>query len=215
MNDNSKWGLVFIPAVITLLVTLLRLIGELQGWSEMFFGTAAGGGMAIVGIVWLVPIFGVYFGWKLAGMGEEPSSMGKAALLALAGIGIVFVTVVVAARTPPILMLVIISVGALAGVYIARLGWNALADTLVQYGLLARIPVIVVMFLAFWGKWGTHYDAVPPDFPRLSFWQNFFFLGVMPQLTIWIFFTVAVGILFGLLGAAVAGRRHVPASAQG
>lgn len=215
MSDDSKWGLVFVPAVITLLVTLLRLIGELQGWSETLFGTEAGGGGAVVGIVWLVPIFGAYFGWKLASEGEVPASLGKPAMLALAGIAIVVVTVMVAAQTPPILMLLIIAVGALAGIYVARLGWNALGDTLIRYGLLARLPVIIIMFLAFRGNWGTHYDAVGPEFPVLSFWQKFFFLGVVPQLTIWIFFTVAVGILFGLLGARVAVKKHVPMSAQG
>ena len=55
------------PAVITLAVTLLRLVGELQGWSPLLFNREAGGGGALVGISWLVPVFGAWFGWKLAG----------------------------------------------------------------------------------------------------------------------------------------------------
>ena len=54
------------PALITLAVTLLRLVGELQGWSPRLFSREAGGGGALVGISWLVPVFGAWFGCKLA-----------------------------------------------------------------------------------------------------------------------------------------------------
>src|SRR6267378_70506 len=66
--------LIVVPAVITLAVTLLRLLGELQHWSPKFFSREAGGAGAIVGIVWLVPIFGVYFAWKLAKVGLAPGA---------------------------------------------------------------------------------------------------------------------------------------------
>jgi hypothetical protein len=52
--------LIFVPSAITLAVTLLRLIGELQHWSPVLFNPAPGGGGAIMGITWLVLIFGVY-----------------------------------------------------------------------------------------------------------------------------------------------------------
>ena len=64
--------LILVPAVITFAVTLLRLVGELQGWSPRLFSKAAGGGGAIVGISWLVVIFGAWFGWKLAKAGQRP-----------------------------------------------------------------------------------------------------------------------------------------------
>ena len=44
--------LIMVPAVITLAVTLLRLVGELQHWSPRFFSREAGGAFALVGIVW-------------------------------------------------------------------------------------------------------------------------------------------------------------------
>src|SRR5260370_38288123 len=50
--------LILVPAVITLAITLLRLTGEGLEWSPPFFGREAGGAMAIVGIVWLVPVLG-------------------------------------------------------------------------------------------------------------------------------------------------------------
>ena len=63
--------LIFIPSVITLAVTLLRLIGELQHWSPILFNPTAGGGGAIMGITWLVLIFGVYFALKLSVAGKD------------------------------------------------------------------------------------------------------------------------------------------------
>src|SRR5881409_1708216 len=49
-NMDSLVRLVRVPALITLGVTLLRLIGELQGWSPALFSRQAGGGGALVGI---------------------------------------------------------------------------------------------------------------------------------------------------------------------
>ena len=78
MSDSplARHGrLVLVPAVITLAVTLLRLVGELQNWSSTLFNREAGGGGALIGIVWLVPIFGVYFALRLAREGEGPGKV--------------------------------------------------------------------------------------------------------------------------------------------
>src|SRR6185295_3142583 len=81
-----------VPSLITLAITILRLVGELQNWSPTFFSRAAGGAGAIVGIVWLVPIFGVYFAVKLAKAGATPGAgrvLGYSALaLAVAALTI-------------------------------------------------------------------------------------------------------------------------------
>ena len=58
-QDASRIGkLILVPAVITLAVTLLRLVGELQGWSPALFNREGGGRGALVGIVWLIPVLG-------------------------------------------------------------------------------------------------------------------------------------------------------------
>src|SRR5574337_2123095 len=57
--------LILVPSLITLAVTIVRLVGELQHWSPPFFNASAGGGAAVVGIVWLPIIFGPYFALKL------------------------------------------------------------------------------------------------------------------------------------------------------
>ena len=43
-EEASRIGkLILVPAVITLAVTLLRLVGELQGWLVRVFGASQGG----------------------------------------------------------------------------------------------------------------------------------------------------------------------------
>jgi hypothetical protein len=49
--------LVLFPSIITLAITILRLFGELQHWAALWFSTTAGGGLAIIGISWLLLIF--------------------------------------------------------------------------------------------------------------------------------------------------------------
>ena len=49
-QETNVRQLILVPAVITLGVTLLRLVGELAGWSPALFNREAGGGGALVGI---------------------------------------------------------------------------------------------------------------------------------------------------------------------
>ena len=75
-----------------------------------------------------------------------------------------------------------------------------------HHRLLARIPVIVVTFLAVANDWDTHYDKLPPDFAVPEGSSKAVFLS-MPQATFWIAFTMLVGGLFGCLGATLARRK--------
>lgn len=75
--------LILIPAAITLAVTLLRLIGELQHWSPTLFNSEAGGPGSLIGITWLAPIFGIYFALKLSKSGAGPERIGRAILFGL------------------------------------------------------------------------------------------------------------------------------------
>ncbi len=88
--------LIMVPALIALAITIFRLVGELAGGSSTLFNRAAGGGGALIGIVWLVPIFGVYFAVKLVGQGFGPASAGKVIGLAVGGlvIGMVLLALV-------------------------------------------------------------------------------------------------------------------------
>lgn len=87
---RSALGFVFVPALISLGVTLWRLTGELLRWSETWFNPEAGGFGALVGITWLAPIFGAYFGMGLVEQGDEPRSWTRALVLSLLGNVILF-----------------------------------------------------------------------------------------------------------------------------
>ena len=76
---------------------------------------------------------------------------------------------------------------------------------LLAYALAARIPVAALMALAMARAWGTHYDALPPGFP-LPMPQRWLWLGLLPQLTIWVAVTLAAGIPCGALGALASAR---------
>ena len=214
----SVTSLVTIPALITLGITVLRLVGELEHWPKPWFSTAPGGGAAIIGISWLPIIFGPYFALKLAGAGDGPSSIGKAIGLACAGLLVIVLGGVIAgvstAMHHPEFSLIGFLV-MLVAAFIPGIAWRSLGNTLLAYAFAARIPVVIVMFLAMRGNggqgWGTHYDALPPNMTFNSFASKFIFTGVFPQLGLWIGWTVVVGAIFGVIAAAIARRGKQPA----
>jgi hypothetical protein len=207
--------LVVVPAVITLAVTLLRLFGELQGWSPRLFSREAGGGGALVGISWLVPVFGAWFGWKLAASGQRPASAWRALGLTVLGLAILPVSGFVAARlgVDPVSLttLGVYAVVSVAGLLVAFVAWPALGRVLLAYALAARVPVVFVMLAAILGSWGTHYDVPPPGLPAMAPLSRWLVIGVLPQMTVWLWFTVVIGALFGIGAAALARRRRASA----
>jgi len=213
MSDEapvSTGKLVLVPAVITLGVTLLRLFGELQGWSPRLFSREAGGGFALVGISWLAPIFGAWFGWRIAQGGTVPR-FGRA--LGLVLVALVLMPVLGFAASAAGLAGVsfgtfaLYVVGAIVGAALGFRAWPALGRTLLAYAFAARIPVALVMLFAIFGSWGTHYDVAPPGLPPMAPFPKWLLIGLLPQMSIWIWFTVVFGSLFGLGAAALARRR--------
>jgi hypothetical protein len=96
------------------------------------------------------------------------------------------------------------------GIYFARklMGtagkhWWNLLKTLFLYGLAARIPVIIIMGLAIFGNWGTHYDSFPPGrlsaaSPAIKFLEG----GVLIQLIWWVLiWTIGSGMVTGLIAS--------------
>lgn len=216
-NDVSIKKLILVPAVITLAVTLFRLTGELMHWSPTLFNPVAGGGGALVGIAWLVPVFGIYFGLKLANAGQAPSGAGAAIGYSILGLGVLpalgFAAIKLGLPPQGFAAFGVFVVLAIIGAAVAYRGWPALGRTLLAYGLAARIPVVLVMLVAILGNWGTHYDVPPPNFPEMSPIAKWLAIGVLPQLTIWIWFTMAAGAVCGAVAGALASRARRPASA--
>ena len=214
MSDDASvrpGSLILVPAVITLAVTLLRLVGELQGWSPLFFSKEAGGGGALVGISWLVLVFGAWFGWKLARAGQGPGAVGRAIGLTILAFAILpvlgFAANAAGMSQQSLSTFAVYVVGAIVGLVIGLRAWPALGRTLLAYAFAARIPVALVMLVAILGNWGTHYDVAPPDFPAMAPLSKWLLIGLLPQMTIWIWFTVVVGSLFGILAGALGSRR--------
>ena len=203
--------LVLGPAIITLAVTALRLVGELQGWDQRYFNRAGGGGGAIIGISWLPLFFGVYFAWRLVRAGAGPASLGKALGMAVLAV-VIFPAVLWLASilgVSQIGTIVIACIVALGAGTVACQGWPELGKTLFVYALLARVPVAVLMLPAILGRWGTHYDALPPNFPAYSPVVTWALVGLFPQMTLWIGLTLVMGMLTGsITAAALRGRRH-------
>ena len=87
--------------------------------------------------------------------------------------------------------------------------WKNLFKTLFLYGLAARIPVIIIMGLAIYGNWGTHYDAFPPgSFANATATVKFLLGGVVVQLVWWVgIWTVGSGMLTGLIASSIRSRR--------
>ena len=213
--------LIAIPALITLAVTILRLVGELKHWPSPWFNAAAGGGGALVGIAWLPIVFGPYFALRLASGGDRPASPGKAIGFAFLGL-LVFVLAVflfqATMRHPSALTLLsfLLMLASWCGPVI---GWPSLGRTLLAYAFAARIPVVIVMYFAMSGNggagWGTHYDAVPPMWASLTLGKKFLEAAIAPQMTFWIGWTVIAGAIFGVIVAAIVlrGKQGAQASA--
>ena len=206
----STFKLILVPAVISLAVTGLRLVGELSGWSETWFSTATGfivprGMTWLIGITWLALPFGFYFGWRLSAEGRPPASTRRALGFASGGLALALVYVFWLGKILPfgwpqrlIPMWLVMAIAA----GIQSLGWPVLFKTLLAYGFASRIPVVIVMFLAMLGSWGTHYDYVNGPQLELAFWPKFLWMAFFPQLVLWVAFTILIGSVAGCVGNA-------------
>lgn len=215
--------LVLWPAIFTFVVSLVRLIGELAGWDPAYFGTAAGGGSSIVGITWLVPLFGFWFGLKLRRTNKGTRNLALSALLYGIAIGVA-VGLAAYLQSQDLLVfpnpddpnvapkgLEYVGMIALGAAAVVMFAWFRLSLTLLLYGVLARIPVILITLVAIAFDLETHYTALPKGVPPAEGFELAIAMS-MAQVMIWIPFTVLAGGLFGCLGALLYGKGRVASS---
>lgn len=215
MEARTSIGrLIFIPSIVTLGVTLLRLAGELTNGHPTLFSRAVGGGGALVGIVWLVPVFGIYFAQRLD-RAEGSAPPGRAAGFAALGLAAFAACAAVGFQRPTasLSQFLAVGAGAVLGVALTRPGWPRLWSALLGYGLAARIPVALVVLVAILNDWKTHYDSPPPGLPDLAPFARWIAIGAIPQLTIWIAVTVIGGTLCGAASLLARRRRRAAAAA--
>src|SRR6516165_2223392 len=94
---NHLWGdavkgpstarLIAVPALISIAVTALRLVGELLRWPKPMVSSDVCG-KAILGVVWLVPIFGIYFAVRLFHAGDAPQRFARPLVFAASALAL-------------------------------------------------------------------------------------------------------------------------------
>ncbi len=192
-----------VPACITLAVTLLRLGGELLAWPQLLFGTAAGGGLSIVGIGWLVPVFGVVFARRIAvASAPRPSGWLRVGIGIAVTVAGASVAALAMGRTP--LAMAVGGTSVATGAAIAGSGWPQLARWLLAYAVLARLPIVAITAVTIAGDFGTHYEKLADGATAMAPLPRFLVL-VLAQALFWLSATVLFGTLAGLADTA---RRH-------
>ena len=218
----SILSLVMVPAILTLVITVVRVIGELNHWDKTWFGEAkAGGDGALLGISWLMFIFGFWFGLRLQRSGAGVANPGKTLLKAVLAIAVPAATILICIKlgviwfptpeTPGEPLGMAYLMGALGlGALLAFIAWPRVALVLFVYSLLARIPVVVVTWLAVEYNWDTHHTKVPAEFTMPADTDKLSFL-MTPQLTLWPIATI----VFGTGCAALAARMFSKGKSKG
>lgn len=213
MSKDTTSGVgrtILIAGLLTLLISLVRLVGELQHWSPKFFPAVAGGQGGFVGIVWLIPIVGFLVGRKLKQLGKGPGSsvfVLVAVLLglgAIGGLGYQSMQFEEAAKVKQFFLYVIY--GAAGGALLVLLAWPRAFLALLGYGIFARGPVIGIQYLMIHLNGDTpktHYELAHPKMGVMTAAERAQGL-MLAQAGIWIPLTIILGALFALLGAFTA-----------
>jgi hypothetical protein len=199
------WRLALPPILLSLLVTFLRVTGEVGHWSDRWFSSATGGitpsGWSwLVGITWLPVVFGPYFASVLRRAEAPPPAWRVLVASTASMLGVHLGFSFLLPRLPIGFPYFLIAAWTLmlAAAAVAFGAWPRLGGALLAYGLGSRVPVVVLMYFAMRGRWGTHYDYV--DMPRtleLPFAPRFLWFAFFPQLVFWTAFNVVLGGLAG------------------
>lgn len=206
-------ALVFVPVVVSWLVTATRVVGECRGLGAPWVSSAPGGGNAVLGVVWLVPLFGAWFGWRLGRTTRPWRALALHLLASALYVGGFQVAGRVDGSTAIGLTMQILTMGAVSVVValLAWLAWPRMFVVSMVYAFAVRIPIAALTFAAVFGVWGTHLEKFGPnDYAGFGPWPQATLLA-FTQVVFWTSFTAAAGGLFGSLAALATGHRR-PAS---
>jgi hypothetical protein len=208
---SLRW--VLVPALVTLAVTALRLSGELLELGPPLFGGKAGAGGALVGIGWLIPLFGAVFAWRLLRAGRGPARPVSALATMLVGTGLVAAAFVVARLVmgPTPWAMAVGAAGSVVAGLCAFHAWPELGRLLLAYAIAARAPVMAIAFADVFLQLGTHYGKLAPGAAELAPIERALVL-CLAQAVFWVPLTLLGGGLAGLLAVALCRRRVVRAT---
>lgn len=193
---------VVIAAVLTLVVTVVRVFGETRGWDPFWFRSDAGSPFAPFGIVWLVPLFGIWFGRRLAQVGAAPRFVTGffVPMFGLCAIVLAATWILQHGGDDVATGFRYLAIGAPIFALLALFAWpRAFAVSLV-YAVLARLPVMAVQYLDVHYGWQTHYGRLPEAMLSLPADERLYVLTIA-QLAFWIPFTVLLASGAAAIGA--------------
>lgn len=199
---------VLVPGLATLAVTALRFVGELLELGPPWFARDAGGGAALVGIGWLVPVFGAVFALRLQRAGHCPARPVSALATLLLGAGFLGIAFAFAGllMAPTPWAMAVGACGSLLAGLCAFHAWRELGRLLIAYAIAARVPVMALAFVdAFLGL-GTHYGRLAQGAPEYAALPRALVL-CLAQAVFWVPLTLLCGGLAGLLALALGRRR--------
>lgn len=199
----STLRLILWPFLITALVSLARLVAEVQGWVS----PQSGGALNPLGISWLAFVFGGYFAFRLARAGSKPRKRPAwpwciAAILAImASVAWQFGPLLDADQSDETFQRVRSAVLVLATIaitlaVIVTVVWPRLALTMLCYAIPTRALVIGITWLAKHNDWTTHYTKFGPPGIELDM-ANTLLSATIAQVGFWIPWTMIAGSALG------------------
>ncbi len=200
--------LILVAAVLTLVVTGVRLLGERNHWDPAWFSSEAGSPLNPFGIVWLVPVFGFLFGRRLAQSGSKPRFVAAFFVPMFAFLLLVGAAAYAGARLEGDALATAFGWllwGGPALSLLALFAWPRAFAALLCYALLARAPVALLQYLDIQNGWQTHYGRVHPKMPPMDADARLWAL-TLAQAGFWVPFTVLLGCGCAALGAATVRR---------
>src|SRR5262245_38872642 len=202
-----RW--ILVPALVTLLVTALRFAGELLELGPPLFGRqGGGGGGALVGIGWLIPVFGAVFALRLLRAGHSLARPVSALATLLVGVGFVAVAFAIAGllMAPTPWAMAVGACGSVIGGLFAFHAWRDLGRLLFAYAIAARAPVMAIACADVFLQLGTHYGRLAPGAAEQGPLTRALVL-CLAQAVFWVPLTLLGGGLAGQVAVALGRRR--------
>ena len=205
MNQGpSTFRLVLGPLLLTTLVCVVRLVGEVQGW----ISPRSGGALHPLGISWLAFVFGVWFAVRLQRDGSAPRLEWSRTVATLPLLGL---SAAVAWQFGPfagqpaddatfgrlrIAVLILVTLASTAAA-VAFAVWPRLAWTMLAYALPTRLVVFLITWFAKVQGYDTHYVKFgPPGIERDL--PDTLLATALAQGGFWVPFTVVCGVALGV-----------------